>query len=445
MAPFTVAESAQWNVGRVARILVAAGVLDRNVLARVESDLHAAIYTRSRLLLNWERRRGTLHRTLFAPSRHPSAASFPPRAMRVTPVGRTLTVASDPVPITMHLLSLVRTETEAVLPAVVHKRCPLDDSATDYLPYAAVGSLPLPYDQLWAVDDRETRYAVQLEGSTNGSATWQGIARLTPAPPRDARWLDLIGDGTALIRLPLSASLGCRVSPALESTVTPGERLLLLTAERILADEDTSRPVAGQDHGGAATGPQPGEIIAVLTESGAIAPGSLLASQIAALCQRLGRIGHGITVPPAPEVPTPWASVITQRDAQWPGSGREVFAPLAAVLPDFDGARFTLAGLSTTAGKSYLHLVSAGAPRLAEWFASDWTPGFSWWVRDGNGSWHVGIPGEPYGPPDGMQAFQLRLTPPLIAIPCDAEVVVSGPTAQVQSVVPIYPVPEPSN
>ncbi len=114
-----------------------------------------------------------------------------------------------------------------------------------------------------------------------------------------------------------------------------------------------------------------------------------------------------------------------------------MFAPLADVLPDVDGARFALAGLSMAAGQSHLHVVSSGMPRLAEWFAYNWTPGFSWWVRDGAGNWHVAVAGEPWTSGDGMQAFQLRLTPPLAAIPDTVEVVVTGPAARVRATVPI--------
>ena len=54
-----------------------AGVLDQDYLDRFGSDLHAAIKVRSRLLLNWDRRRGMLHRTIFQPpvSRPPRHAS----------------------------------------------------------------------------------------------------------------------------------------------------------------------------------------------------------------------------------------------------------------------------------------------------------------------------------------------------------------------------------
>ena len=66
--------------------------------------------------------------------------------------------------------------------------------------------------------------------------------------------------------------------------------------------------------------------------------------------------------------------------AEWPnpeipmviGTGglAELFAPLATILPDLDGTRFALAGLSLTAGHSYLHVVASGLPKLAERFCA---------------------------------------------------------------------------
>lgn len=76
--------NALWKVIRAGRILVAAGALDQDYLTGFADDLHAAIKARSRLLLNHDRRRGMLHRTMFAspgspalPSR-PFSPKFPP-------------------------------------------------------------------------------------------------------------------------------------------------------------------------------------------------------------------------------------------------------------------------------------------------------------------------------------------------------------------------------
>src|SRR5271169_301498 len=202
-----------------------------------------------------------------------------------------------------------------------------------------------------------------------GTVTWFGIARLSSVPPRDVRRLDLVGDGTCLIRLPLgpSAAPGRRAAPLVAEPVAIGlgERLLVLEAERILASGDARGPVEG---------PVPGEIITVLTQAGAIAADSPVPGQLAALCQRLGAAGHGITVPPAQEIPAQWASVIAHRDAPVPAGGPEVFAPLACVLPDVDGARFALAGLSTAAGQSHLHVISSGMPQLTYRSAHNWKP-----------------------------------------------------------------------
>jgi hypothetical protein len=226
---------------------------------------------------------------------------------------------------------------------------------------------------------------------------------------------------------------------AVESVATgPGERLLLLAGEHILATGDARGPAEGAG---------PGEIVTVLTEAGTIAAGSQVPGQLAALCQRLGAAGHGITVPPAAEIPAPWASVLAHRDAPEPAGG-DVLVPLACVLPEMDGTRLVLAGLSTAAGKSHLHVVGSGLPRLTTRSAWDWTPGFSWWLRDGAGNWHVATTAdEPCPLGDGLQAFWLRLTPPLTPplgpsltpppapVPGPAELIVTGPAARVRATV----------
>jgi hypothetical protein len=117
----------------------------------------------------------------------------------------------------------------------------------------------------------------------------------------------------------------------------------------------------------------------------------------------------------------------------------ELFAPLTAVLADVDGAWFGLAGLSSAAGESHLHVVSVGLPPLAERFSYGWTPGFSWWLADGGGLWHVGTAGEPWTFGDGSVVFRLRLIPPLTAIPDALELVLTGPSTQVRIRFPVPP------
>jgi hypothetical protein len=377
-------------------------------------------------MLNWDRRRGRLN-AMFAVSDIPAPPVSAVQALRVTPVGRALRVTGGRAPLALHFLSLVRTPGEAMITVIMHMHWPPDGSSLD-LEITGAGPQHLPYDQLWAEDDQGTRYTVRFGPGQAGTPTWAGIARLSPVPPPRARHLDLIGDGTPLVRLRLGPAAPSAPSSTQRAAVAPGERLLVLEAERILASGDARGPVQG---------PDPGEIITVLTQAGAIAADSPVPGQLAALCQRLGAGGHGITVPAAAHVPPQWASVIARRGAPLPAADAEVFAPLAVILPDVDGARFALTGLSTAAGESHLHMVSSGMPLLAERFAWNWQPGFSWWLADSTGHWHVGTPGEPCTSEDGTQAFQLRLTPPLAAVPDTAEIVVTGPATRVRVTVPV--------
>ena len=350
---------------------MAAGALDQECLDRVAGDLHAAIKVRSRLLLNWDRRRGMLHRSIFTPPSPQPPPGPAGRAPRVTPIGRALEVASDRAPSALHLMSLVRTETEALITVVMRMRWPPDGSSLE-LEVTGAGPHHLPYGQLWAVDDQGTRYTVRFEGGQGAAVTWRGLARLSPVPPRTARRLDLVGDGTLLVELPLRPppTRGRRPAPPPEPVaIPPAERLLMLSAERILATGDARGPVPGP-------GPGPGR-----DHHGAPRDGRARRRQPATRSARrpvpgLGAAGHGITVPAAGKIPVPWASVITHRDAPVPAGGPELFAPFAAKVPDVDGAWFALAGLSTPAGESHLHVVSRGLPPLADRFAYNWTPGF---------------------------------------------------------------------
>jgi hypothetical protein len=115
-----------------------------------------------------------------------------------------------------------------------------------------------------------------------------------------------------------------------------------------------------------------------------------------------------------------------------------VFAPVAQLLPEVDAARFALAGLSTADGESHLHVIGSGhLPEPADRYDHNWSPGFSWWLRDSAGNWHVAIPVEPWPFGDGLQSFQLRLTPPLASVTGRVELVLTGPATQIHAVVPI--------
>jgi hypothetical protein len=262
---------------------------------------------------------------------------------------------------------------------------------------------------------------------------------LAPVPPATVRRLDVIGDGTRLIGFSLIS--GAKAVPAAtpitpaatQATKTPpGERLLVLEAERILA---TREPRAPRER------PDPAEISAVLKETGAIAADSPLPGQLAAVVRRLGGIWPSSTGPPASpaaEIPAPWSSVLAGDNTPQPPEVPELFAPVAHLLPEVDGARFALAGLSSIDGESHLHVIGSGRlPEPADRYEHNWTPGFSWWLRDRAGNWHVGTPVETWSFWGGLQSFQVRLTPPLAAVTGPVELVLTGPATRLHAVIPI--------
>jgi hypothetical protein len=417
----------------VGDVLVAAGVLAHDRVSRIAAELDAALTARARsdsprraVRLNLALERTGTQRPGAPPGPHDAA-----QPMQVTPIGRTLRVAGERAPSELYLMTLVRTEASAAVTVAMRMNWPSDGSSTD-LEITGAGPQHLPYHQLWAVDDQGTRYRLELVGE-GGTATWQGTADLSPAPRPGARWLDLVADQTRrLIRLDLTRPKA--TAPALSSATErpqarPGERVLAGQAERILAS-------AG-DVGGASADPYLGEIITVLARAGAIAPSSLTPGHLAALCQRLGARGHGITAAAVADIPVPWASVLAGLAPGPAGPGPEWHAPFGAVLADVDGTRLALGGLTSAAGQSHLHVVATGVPLPS----GGWDQGFSWWVRDDDANWHVGTPSYLHRRDCGQVAFRVRLTPPLGARPDTIEVAVTGPATRIRALVPVCEAP----
>ena len=423
------AASAEWTVGRAGRILIAAGALDEEFVHEVGSEIMAACTVRSPNRLIRVGMASQMFRPFAGPAR--DLAAHP---LRVVPIGQAVRLASERAPADLHFMSLVSAAGQATIAVAMRMRWPPDGSSAD-LEVTGAGYHHLPYDQLWLADDRGRRYTVTFDGE-GGTQTWRGVLRMSPAPPSGARWLDLVADETnRLIRLDLHQDEGTdETAPAgvrEDLAISPAERLLEVEAEAILADPLDGRKRAPDRY--------LGEITSVLIEAGQIAADNPAAARLAALCQRLGVPGPGPAIAAAVGLPVRWASVIAQRPA--PGTGLELFAPLAAILPDLDGTRFALAGLSLTAGNSYLHVVASGLPNLAERFGPGWRPGFSWWVRDAAGQWHLGVRAGRGDPPAGEAEFLLRLVPPLAVTPEAIEVLVGANSAAVRAVVPVRAAP----
>ena len=219
-------------------------------------------------------------------------------------------------------------------------------------PAGAQPSFP-PFGGSGLTDDRGRSYRLGFEAGAGG---WQepGVLDISPVPPGGTRWLDLPTGSGPVIRISLAgAGPAARVSRQRITPLSVGERLLAAVAETMLG----GGPLAGVE--ATLLAASLADVVAALEAVRALPPGSRVAARLAALCQRRAievrgpLAGQGQTV----RLPTPWASVLgdSQRWDGWPG-----VAPAAAVLPELDGARFVLAGLSSWERQASLQMFAWG-------------------------------------------------------------------------------------
>jgi hypothetical protein len=301
-----------------------------------------------------------------------------------------------------------------------------------------------PFRRLTAADDRGARYQIGYQGGP-------GVAEflLTPDPPRQIRWLDLItAPGEPATRIDLDPPI-----PAPDVTVTrnahsPGELLLDVIAARILCSgpsfpqDELEHPAAEAADLRAFIGDGPGEIVAALHASGALPPTSPVPGQLARLCNRIGIPGHGITAPPA-DLPEPWHSMLTRprrlpRAEPAPG----ILAATVAELPELDGAQITILGLhhgQHGQPRTIVHTLVSGVTAEDDWtYSRVVRPLPTLWVRDSSGRWHATA--TDFTMPSGNSGevvLWLRIVPPLDRDTTWIDLVATGQSAEVRVRLPL--------
>ena len=220
-----------------------------------------------------------------------------------------------------------------------------------------------------AADDRGVSYQI----SWRGEMAPRELA-LRPDPPHQIRWLDLsAAAGEPATRIDLNPQI-----PALDITVTPhahspGELLLDAIAARLLTAATRVPPgnpgqLPAASAGLRALGDGPGPVVAALHAAGVLPPDSPVPGQLAGLCARLGTGGHGITAPPAADLPERWCSMLTARSREpQPPPAPGILAATVVELPELDGATIAIAGLHHGERGTILHLLATGVTLEDDW------------------------------------------------------------------------------
>jgi hypothetical protein len=280
-----------------------------------------------------------------------------------------------------------------------------------------------PFGGSGVTDDQGRRYRLTLEIAGGG---WHetGVLVLSAVPPPGTRWLEMPVSPARSIRIDLT---GAPLQVRHEHHPAPplGELLLGAVAETMLG--------GGQLVGITATLLASGlaEVADALTAVCLLAPDSPAACHLAALCTRRAIEVRGPWAgrARASGLPGPWVSVLS--------GSRRVDGPqgtctATAVLPEIDGARFVLAGLSSWERHATVLVFAWGwSPRPREFRAQQ---PFSWWARDDADRWHVGRIAVHNAAPG---TFQLELTPPLHPAARSLDIILTGRDSQVTATLPL--------
>jgi hypothetical protein len=305
-----------------------------------------------------------------------------------------------------------------------------------------------------AADDRGFSYQIIWAGEM---APRELLLR--PDPPHQIRWLDLTtAAGQPAGRIDLDPQ---DPAPAPDVTATwhahnPGELLLdviaarILTAAAPLARDKPGQPAAADARLRAFVGDGPGHVVAALNAADALPPGSPVPAQLAGLCARLGITGHGITAPPAAELPHRWQSMLTPPGRQpQPPSAPGLLAAAVTELPGLDGATIAITGLHHGERGTIMHLLATGVTLEGDWpYARGFRPMPVLWIRDSDGRWHAtrldglsprGNHGTNPWTDTSMVTVWLRIIPPLDRGTAWIEISATGRSAQVRATLPVSP------
>ena len=424
---------------RVAKVLTALGALDEEVADQVLHDGTLALDARQigtggqrivrlvRMGLPGKLPAGT-------PAAGPPPGSVAPR--RIVPLGQVITV-HDVLEITteLYLLSYAETALGPQLSVFARTRVP---------PHRWAPAGPRFFEPFTATDDRGTSYRISLRNIGGGPAG--RTLMLRPDPPHAPRWLDLTtAPGRPAVRIDLDRGPPSLAEITVRPTVLgPGPYLLHTIAARMLAAAWPVSPDMPQVTAFAAGPPARladglGDIVGALQACGALSLLSPVPGQLAALCASLDVQGHGITAPPARDLPEPWLSLLAryQRRKLRLAPAQDGCAAATAVLPERDGIGLAVLGLHNSKDRTVLHLHASG-PRSEVTCGPDGLYArAALWVRDAGGHWHATRTVGRSRMDDGV-ALRVEVVPPLSRATAWIELVATGPSDEDCAGLPLH-------
>jgi hypothetical protein len=221
-------------------------------------------------------------------------------------------------------------------------------------------------------------------------------------------------------------------------TGSPGGHLLHAVAARLLARAGLtgfplrqSAPRPGSLAPGAGGF---GDVTAALQAAGALSRLSPVPGQFAALCARLHLTGHGITAPPARELPEPWLHMLAHdhrgQTGTAPAAGGAAAAALA--LPGPDQITLAIPGLHNCRGRTVVHMHASDPMNQVSYPTAELHYWPVTWIRDRGERWHATRTRGQSAHADGT-APRVEVVPPPSRATTRIEVVATGRSAQARA------------
>jgi len=444
--------SSHLRVARAARALTTVGALDDGVAGQILGDLELTLAARRAVFPGWI---GPVQSWWWRPwPVRPEPAGPAAGPVRVVRLGQVIPVRDQDTDGEVYLLSYAHTaagpqlsvlaparlrpappgQPEPHRPAIPPENGPGRPLIDGWIPASRL-------EQFTATDDQAARYQMTVLPMAGGPDGWTLL--LHPRPAHEPRWLDLTtSPGQAAVRLDLTPPAPAQQDATVTVTTapaSPGEHLLQAIAAKLLTT------LLAASSGPDPAGPQPGplgtaadglgQVITALQAAGALSPFSPVPGQLAALCAVLPASGHGITAPPARDLPGPWLSVLADHHRRKPATARDGCAAVAVTLPELDGISLAILGLHNCQGRTIMHLHASGPKCPASCWPDELPAWPVTWIRDSGGSWHttrtLGRGGT------GEAPLRVELVPPLSRTATWIETITTGQSGQIRARLPL--------
>lgn len=387
--------------------LADAGAVDDTVAASVIRDLGLALSVRGVL--------EHLNRHLISAAQ---GSSLPAGPMRAVQVGATVGAELDGEPFTIRLGAMLMCPDAALLTMAATP--PATRNAPG--PGGPLRSMIHALRRCPASDDKGASYELSFSGG-GSDELWEGLFAIRPAPPDDARWLDVTLPGALPLRVMLKPALAAQTtSKALPASET-AERYVDALTLRLLHD------ACAGDHGmGRATG----EAVSALLGAGVLAADSPALGRLAAVASRLR---HSLALPDVPpaDVPEHWQDMLRRRQAR---NGPVGVIPFAAVLPELEGAGCAVLRITSEASSAAIDVYARGWPYRHDFLDCD-DGAFLWTARDDVGGFYVASSEAGSRSSDGEAELMLDLRPAIDPRARGLQLILTGKTGEVSVTVPL--------